>query len=112
MRASATLQRANVLIIDQPASLQTQTGQQFSPQKIKELVAELEIPFELAVIGWRVTNTAQGQSRGQVVPYADQHAYTDRLNAMFSPAGWTRKYAVHTSANFERAKDQKLVATC
>jgi len=92
------------------ASLQTQTAQQFSPQEIKELVAELEIPFEPSVIEWRVTNTAQGQSRGQVVPYADQRAYTDRLNAMFSPAGWTRKYAVYTSANFERSKDQKIVA--
>src|ERR1700727_2218292 len=29
---------------------------------------------------------------------------------MFSPAGWTRRYAVHTSANFERSKDQKIVA--
>lgn len=92
------------------ASFQTQTPQQFSSEKIKELVAELEIPFEPALIEWRVTNTAQGQSRGQVVPYADQRAYTDRLNALFSPAGWTRKYAVHTSASFERAKDQKLVA--
>ena len=50
------------------ASLQTQTAQQFSPQEIKELVAELEIPFEPSVIEWRVTNTAQGQSRGQVIP--------------------------------------------
>jgi hypothetical protein len=92
------------------ASLQSQTAQQFSREKIRGLVAELEVPFEPSVIEWRVTNTAQGQSRGQVVPYADQRAYTDRLNAMFSPAGWTRKYAVNTSANFERAKDQKLVA--
>jgi hypothetical protein len=92
------------------ASLQTQTAKQFSPQEIKELVAELEIPFEPSVIEWRVTNTAQGQSRGQVIPYADQRAYTDRLNGMFSPAGWTRRYAVYTSANFERSKDQKIVA--
>jgi hypothetical protein len=91
-------------------AFQTQAAQQFSPQEIKELVAELEIPFEPAVIEWRVTNTAQGQSRGQVIPYADQRAYTDRLNGMFSPAGWTRKYAVYTSANFERSKDQKIVA--
>src|SRR6202043_3023555 len=25
-------------------------------------------------------------------------------------AGWTRRYRIHTSANFERSKDQKLVA--
>ena len=49
-------------------------------------------------------------TRGQVVPYADQRAYTDRLNALFTPAGWTRKYAIHTSANFERSGDQKIVA--
>jgi hypothetical protein len=92
------------------ALFQTQTAQQFSPQEIKELVAELEIPFDPSVIEWRVTNTAQCQTRGQVIPYADQRAYTDRLNGMFSPAGWTRKYAVYTSANFERTKDQKIVA--
>jgi hypothetical protein len=44
------------------------------------------------------------------MPYADQRAYTDRLNALFTPAGWTRKYTIHTSANFERSKDQKIVA--
>ena len=26
------------------------------------------------------------------------------------PAGWTRRYAIHTSANLERSKDQKIVA--
>jgi Rad52/22 family double-strand break repair protein len=63
------------------------------------------------VIEWRVTNTSKGgPPRGQVMPYADQRAYTDRLNALFTPAGWTRKYTIHTSANFERSKDQKIVA--
>jgi hypothetical protein len=79
--------------------------------KIKELIASLEVPFHPSVIEWRVTNTSKGGSpRGQVMPYADQRAYTDRLNALFTPAGWTRKYAIHTSANFERSKDQKIVA--
>ena len=31
------------------------------------------------------------------MPCADQRAYTDRLNALLTPAGWTRKYMVHTS---------------
>jgi len=79
--------------------------------KIKDLIASLEVPFHPSVIEWRVTNTSKGGSpRGQVMPYADQRAYTDRLNALFTPAGWTRKYAIHTSANFERSKDQKIVA--
>jgi len=82
------------------------------PEKVKEFVAALEIPFDPAVIEWRVTNTSKSGNplRGQVVPYADQRAYTDRLNTLFTPAGWTRRYQVHTSANFERSRDKKTVA--
>jgi hypothetical protein len=83
----------------------------FSVNQVKELIAELEVPFDPAVIEWRVTNTTKsGKLRGQVIPYADPRAYTDRLNSLFTPAGWTRKYTVHTSANFERRPDQKSVA--
>ena len=88
----------------------TLPAEQFGVEKIKALVAELEVPFDPSVIEWRVTNSAKGELRGQVVPYADPRAYTDRLNEMFTPAGWTRRYAVHTSANFDRAKDKKIVA--
>src|SRR5581483_7880784 len=74
-------------------------------------VAALEVPFDPSQIEWRVMNTTKSQPlRGQVVPYADQRAYTDRLNALFTPAGWTRRYTIHTSANFERTSDQKIVA--
>jgi hypothetical protein len=109
-----------------PANSPTDAVQQFVPPpsdtsipaaltpnaaKIKELIADLEVPFHASVIEWRVTNTSKGGSpRGQVMPYADQRAYTDRLNALVTPAGWTRRYAIHTSANFERSKDQKIVA--
>ena len=93
------------------SDLQIPTAEpRFPPEKIKQLVSELEVPFDESAIEWRVTNTAKGEQRGQVVPYADPRAYTDRLNALLTPAGWTRKYAVHTSANFERAKDKKIVA--
>ena len=109
-----------------PANVSTNAVQQFAPPAsdtniptaltptaatIRELIANLEVPFHPTVIEWRVTNTSKGGSpRGQVMPYADQRAYTDRLNTLVTPAGWTRRYAIHTSANFERSKDQKLVA--
>jgi len=108
------------------ANIPTTAVQQFAPPasdinvptaltltgtKIEELIAGLEVPFHPSVIEWRVTNTSKGGSpRGQVMPYADQRAYTDRLNTLVTPAGWTRKYTIHTCANFERSKDQKLVA--
>jgi hypothetical protein len=109
-----------------PANNPTHAVQQFAPPpsgtsiptpltptaaKIKELIANLEVPFHPSVIEWRVTNTSKGGSpRGQVMPYANQRAYTDRLNTLVTPAGWTRRYTIHTSANFERGKDQKIVA--
>jgi hypothetical protein len=82
----------------------------FASQKVPELFKELEVPFDPSVIEWRVTNATKDKTRGQVIPYADQRAYTDRLNALVTPAGWTRKYAIHTSANFQRGKDQRIVA--
>jgi hypothetical protein len=83
----------------------------FTTDEVKRLVQELEVPFDSEVIDWRVTNTTKnGGHRGQVIPYANQRAYADRLNSLVTPAGWTRKYVIHTSANFERSKDQKTVA--
>lgn len=82
----------------------------FGAADINRYAAELEIPFDPRVIEWRVTHSNRDKGRGQVIPYADQRAYTDRLNALFTPAGWTRRYHIHTSANFERSKDQKIVA--
>lgn len=94
-----------------PANISsTETVGRLSHERIVQTIAELEMPFDASVIEWRVTNTARDKARGQVIPYADQRAYTDRLNQLFTAAGWTRKYAVHTSANFERSKDQKTVA--
>ena len=99
-------------IVRPPAALAISTTPQHSAQRVAELVAALEVPFDPAQIEWRVTNTTQNQrpARGQVIPYADQRAYTDRLNALLTPAGWTRRYTVHTSANFERSKDKRIVA--
>jgi hypothetical protein len=100
-----------------PVSLRVETLSstskwQFTREEIKSLVAALETPFRPDVIEWRVTNTAKNSRppRGQVLPYADQRAYTDRLNTLFTPGGWTRKYSVHTTPNFERGRDRKIVA--
>ena len=65
-------------------------------------------PFDPTEIKWRVTATSthQGkhgpQKRGQLVAYADQRAYTDRLNEVFGEWGWTRSYDIQVAQNFER----------
>jgi hypothetical protein len=92
------------------ASQNLGSASRLSDDCIRQIIDDLEVPFDPYVIEWRVTNTAKDKRRGQVMPYADQRAYTDRLNVLLTPAGWTRKYSVHTSANFQRGKDQKTVA--
>ena len=85
---------------------------------VKKLVEELEVPFAPDQVRWRVTNTTNDKKRGQIVPYADPRAYTDRLNALFSPQGWTRDYKIETMNNITRAKkgetivSGKVLVTC
>jgi hypothetical protein len=85
---------------------------------VKELLAELEVPFSPDQVQWRVTNTTNDKKRGQVVPYADPRAYTDRLNELFSPQGWTREYKIETVSNITRVKkgesilSGKVLVTC
>ena len=76
--------------------------------EVRKLVAKLEVPFHPAQVEWRVMATGQEGRRGLIMPYADQRAYIDRLNEILTPAGWTRKYTVTTSASFERDDDKKL----
>ena len=85
---------------------------------VKKLVEELEVPFPSDQVRWRVTNTTNDKKRGQIVPYADPRAYTDRLNALFSPQGWTRDYKIETMNNIARVKkgetivSGKVLVTC
>ena len=85
---------------------------------VKKLLSELEVPFAPDQVRWRVTNTTNDKKRGQIVPYADSRAYTDRLNALFSPQGWTRCYKVETMTNITRLKkgesivSGKVLVTC
>ena len=85
---------------------------------VKEILRELEVPFSPDQVQWRVTVTANDRKRGQIVPYADPRAYTDRLNALFSPQGWTRDYRVETMSNITRIKkgesflSGKVFVTC
>lgn len=98
----------------------------FTAERVQELVAALEDPFDPSEIKWRVTNTCKvggpkgPRDRGQMLAYADPRAYTDRLNDLFTPLGWTRDYNVQTVQNFERKErgatertiTAKIVVTC
>lgn len=101
--------------------LVTLTG--ISSARLEEIRRQLLDPFDPAEIKWRVTatSTQNGRNgtvkRGQLVAYADQRAYTDRLNEIFGEWGWTRTYNVQVAQNFERvtrqgAKGEKQSTIC
>lgn len=75
------------------------------------LFIELAEPFVPAEIKWRVTHTSRDGSRGAVIAFADPRAYTDRLNQLFTPTGWTRTYEVTTLSLVTRMKKDKLIQT-
>ena len=75
------------------------------------LFMQLAEPFDSSEIKWRVTHSSRDGSRGAVIAYADPRAYTDRLNELFSPTGWTRSYEISTVSAVTRMKKDKLIQT-
>ena len=91
---------------------------EFSVEQQQQLLEKLIIPFHPDAISWRVTNKSKDGKRGCVIPYGDQRAYTDRLNEVFTPAGWTRAYDVTTLSPVTRTRKNvaiqtgKVIVTC
>ena len=102
-----------------PVSELAQTAT-MNKERFQEIKQRLIEPFDPEEIKWRVTATSTiqtkhgPQKRGQLIAYADQRAYTDRLNSVFGEWGWTRDYDVQVAQNFERRtasdKSQSAVA--
>ena len=99
-------------------AVQAAFAKDYTDGEVRQLVVALEEPFDPREIKWRVTNTTADKRRGQMLAYADPRAYTDRLNALFTVRGWTRRYAVETINNVERKLSNgtqiagKVVVTC
>jgi hypothetical protein len=79
--------------------------------ELDALFAQLTEPFDPSEIKWRVTHTTRDGSRGAVIAFADPRAYSDRLNHVFTPSGWTRTYEVNTVSSVTRMKKDKLIQT-
>jgi hypothetical protein len=79
--------------------------------ELNALFEKLIEPFDPSEIKWRVTHTTQDRRRGAVIAFADPRAYTDRLNQIFSPTGWTRAYDVSTVNALSRPKGDKVIQT-
>jgi hypothetical protein len=80
-------------------------------QELDNLFIRLAEPFDSSEIKWRVTHTNKDGTRGAVIAFADPRAYTDRLNQLFTPTGWTRTYEVSHASSLTRTKKDKLIQT-
>jgi len=58
----------------------------FTEAQREKLFAQLEAPFDPALIKWRVMHTFDYGRSGVILPFADPRAYTDRLNDLFTPS--------------------------
>jgi hypothetical protein len=55
--------------------------------------------------------TSDDRRSGAILPFADPRAYTDRLNQLFTPSGWTREYTISTVPSLTRVDRGKVVVT-
>jgi hypothetical protein len=83
----------------------------FSEEEQIKLIAQLEVPFDPNEIKWRVVKTGQRGRRGAILPFADPRAYTDRLNQLFTPAGWSRECVVSHVPSLCRQKGDRVIVT-
>ena len=80
----------------------------FTEAEREKLFAQLEAPFDPALIKWRVMRTFDNGRSGVILPFADPRAYTDRLNELFTPSGWTREYTISTVPSLCRMERGKV----
>lgn len=76
------------------------------PEQLAEILRRLREPFDPAIISWVIKARRPGKNckQGLVLPYADPRAYTDRLDELFTPIGWTRDYTVEVVEGIDRRK--------
>jgi hypothetical protein len=83
----------------------------FTEAEREKLFAQLETPFDPTQIKWRVMRTSADGRSGVILPFADPRAYTDRLNNLFTPSGWTREYTISTVPSLTRVDKGKVIVT-
>ena len=83
----------------------------FTEAEREKLFAQLETPFDPTQIKWRVMRTSADGRSGVILPFADPRAYTDRLNELFTPSGWTREYTISTVPSLTRVDKGKVIVT-
>lgn len=74
-----------------------------------KLIENLSDPFPVSLIRWLVVDRTSNGARGKLLAYADARAYTDRLNDVIGPAGWSESYSVSTVEGLSRVRNGEAV---
>jgi hypothetical protein len=83
----------------------------FTDADREKLFAQLEVPFDPAQVKWRVMRTSSDRRTGLLFPFADPRAYSDRLNQILTPAGWSCEYSISTVPSLTRVDRGKVIVT-
>ena len=83
----------------------------FTEAEREKLFAPLEVPFDPAQIRWRVMRTSSDRRTGLLFPFADPRAYSDRLNQILTPAGWSCEYSISTVPSLTRVDRGNVIVT-
>lgn len=89
----------------------------FSQKRTKDLLEKLAVPFDPAIIQWKIVETRRNKTEARVLPYADKLAYVHRLSELFTPVGWTANITVQPAiivgpGQSGRVPPAKIVVTC
>jgi hypothetical protein len=76
--------RSSVVVTQAPAS-GGETATKFTEAEREKLFEQLEVPFDPALIKWRVMRTYDNGRSGVILPIAYPRACTYRLNELFMP---------------------------
>ena len=93
-----------------PAQPMTVEPHMFHGRRLDEVLARLAEPFAAEVISWKpqvVTWKDPENPKAKGAAYADPRAYSDRLNELFGPEGWTREYTVTVATGLDRVVTKK-----
>jgi len=68
--------------------------EKYTELRIKAILDKLEEPFDPDLIYWKPQAISKNKDKAIAAAYADPRAYSDRLNDVVTPAGWSTKYEV------------------
>lgn len=75
-----------------------QVKERMEALKRKTTLAALEEPFDPELIYWKPQAISKAKDKAVAAAYADPRVYSDRLNEVLGPDGWSVRYEVSTIA--------------